>query len=925
MIERKTIGDKSGSIRKTYNPLISFFATFIFVLVLFAIYEYSPIGKDSILLSDLKTQYAPALVAYKNQLMAGESISYSFLIGLGKNTFGMFAYYLSSPLNFLSFLFPAGKIDQAVVLLILLKLSLAASFMTLYLEKRFGEKRRISVIFGAMYALSSYTIIFMINIMWLDGFLLLPLLLFVIERFIENRSRWPQLVIVLFVLFVSGYYISYMVGIFSFLYLVGRLWDSHGFDVKEKRKTFLMLGRFISSALLAAALSAAILLPAALDTLRNPDFHVNASTVPVNFTMISFLDQFFAGTFDSLSVNKPFIYSGLVTTLLCLLFFQNPEISRRTKRFAAAALVFFLFSFHFAALDRMWHFFDTPNWFKHRYSFLFVFLMITIAYQSFLHIKELKAKAFLRAGAVFLAALIVVQSFGDMRTEGERFYVNLFLGGLLLLLLYAFSSPKWPEVISGLRRLSVPMLVIVIMVDILLVNPMYLRPKAFGGAFKSADLTYVADEAEGLVDYAKALEKQHGNSFYRIEIDNDLYNEISAFNGAYFLNYHSVSTFLSCSDKQTNRFMKQLGYGTNFNYFTSIHSYSAIVPDSLMGIRYVLSQQDKCAGYNAASESGDGTIRLFENEEALPLLFPVKSDAGNFDYYRLEKEPQNKDLFAFQDDLLVSLFDSANPENPVYYEAQVTGPVVRNAILKQKPLAPRAEDDKVIDEDTLGLETSEAAEDDVITYLRVNKDDSISLAYEVVIQSADPLYLAVPVTTVNNEAKIYVDGALVGGLSSSTFSQINFLGIFEPGKTIEVTIVVAKELSEFSFLDADFYYCDTLRLAEVIDGSGVRESVSDLAVTDGHVKATVSVFDDRLLLTTISYEDGWTLWVDGVKTEIVPYQDAMISVPLAKGTHQIELQFSAPGLMPGTVITVSSLICFLGLALLTFRSGRKKK
>ena len=925
MIERKTIGDSSGSIRKAYHPLISFFSTFIFVLVLFAIYEYSPIGRDSILLSDLKTQYAPALVAYKNQLLSGQSISYSFLIGMGKNTFGMFAYYLSSPLNLLSFLFPAGKIDQAVVLIILLKLSLAASFMTLFLEKRFGEKRRISVIFGAMYALSSYTIIFMINIMWLDGFLLLPLLLYFIERFIENRRRWPELVIVLFALFVSGYYISYMVGIFSFLYIVGRLWENHGFEKPEKQATFRLIGRFILCALLAASLSAAILLPAALDTLRNPDFHINAVAKPVNFTPLSLLDQFFAGTFDSLSVNKPFIYSGLATTLLCMLFFQNPEITKRSKRFAAAALVFFLVSFHFAALDRMWHFFDSPNWFKHRYSFLFIFLMITIAYQSFLHIKALETKAFLRTGAVFLAALILVGSFGDMRTEGERFYVNLLLGGILLLVLFALSRPNWPEVISGLRKLSVPMLAVVILVDILLVNPMYLRPKAYGGAFKSADLTYVVDEADGLVEFAKNQEQQLGNSFYRIEIDDDLYNEVSAFNGAYLLNYHSISSFLSCADKQTNRFLKQLGYGTNFNYFTSIHSYSAIVPDSLMGIRYVLSQNDDCAGYSAVSKSNGGTIRLFENVEALPILFPVKSDAGSFDYYRLEKEPQNKDLFAFQDDLLISLFDSANPENPVYHEAMATGPVVVNAILKQKPLSVKKDEDKEIDDDKLGLETAESAENDLFTYLRINESDSISLEYEIVIESGDPLYLSVPAVTLNSAAKIYVDGTAVGALSQSTFSQINFLGIFESGQTIVITLVVDSKLDEFSYLAADFYYCNTERLAEVMDDSGARESVQDLIVTDGHVTATVSVIEPRLLLTTISCESGWTLWVDGVKTEIIPYQDAMISVPLAKGTHQIELRFAAPGLIPGIGISAVSLAGFIVLALFSIKSGRKKK
>ncbi len=925
MIERKTISERSGSVRKSYNPLISFFSTFFFILVLFAVYEYSPIGKDSILLSDLKTQYAPALIAYKNQLMAGESISYSFLIGLGKNTFGMFAYYLSSPLNFLSFLFPAGKIDQAVVLLILIKLSLAASFMTLFLEKRYGEKRRISVIFGAMYALSSYTIIFMINIMWLDGFLLLPLLLFFIERFLVDRSQWPQLVIVLLVLFVSGYYISYMVGIFSFFYLIGRLWGNHGFDERDRKTTCFTMVRFILCAMLAALLSAFILLPAAMDTLRNPDFYVNAYTKPVNFTLLSFLDQFFAGTFDSLSTNKPFVYSGLATTLLCLLYFQNPEIPGRSKRFTASALILFIFSFQFSVIDHMWHFFDNPNWFKHRYSFLFIFLLISIAYQSFLHIKALETKAFLRTGAIFLAALIFVQRFGDLQSEGDRFLGNLFMGGLLILILYAFSRPKWPEVVSGLRILTVPMLVIVILLDILLFNPMYLRPKAFGGAFKAADLAYVVDEAEGLIEYTKEKEMKEGNSFFRTEIDNSLYNEVNAFNGAYFLDYHSVSSFLSCADKETNRFLKQLGYGTNFNYFTSIHSYSAIVPDSVMGIKYVMSQKNYCAGYDAVLESESGTIRLFENSDALPILYPVKANAGTFDYYQLEKKLQDKDLFAFQDELLVSLFDSASSEEPVYYEAQTTGPVVFNAILKQTPFSPKSEDARVKDEDLLGLEAPASAHSKMITYLRINKNDNISLEYEVAIKSGDPLYLSIPAGTVNNEAEIYADSKLVGKLSASTFSQINFLGIFEPGRTITVRVVVAGELDEFSFLDADFYYCNTQRLAEVIDGSGARESVTGLEVSDGHVTATVSVPDSRLLLTTISCEAGWTLWVDGVRTEIVPYQDALISVPLEKGTHQIELRFAAPGLIPGIAITTVSLVGFLVLVYFTIRSGRKKK
>jgi len=165
--------------------------------------------------------------------------------------------------------------------------------------------------------------VFMINIMWLDGFFLLPLLLFFIEQYIDNRNRWPRITLTLLVLFVSGFYIAYMAGIFSFLYLIYRLLEEKRLTAETRKESGKSILVFIGSALLAAGMSMAVLLPAGLDILGNPDHTAGAFELDSNFKFVSFLNQLLCGSFDSLSGNKPLIYCGLPVLFLIILFFPR--------------------------------------------------------------------------------------------------------------------------------------------------------------------------------------------------------------------------------------------------------------------------------------------------------------------------------------------------------------------------------------------------------------------------------------------------------------------------------------------------------------------------------------------------------------------------------------------------------------------------
>ena len=94
------------------------------------------------------------------------------------------------------------------------------------------------------------------NIMWLDGVVLLPLVILGVDKLI-NENKCKLYVISLFIAIVSNYYIGYMICIFSGLYFIYKL-------ILNNKVKLIKLGSFIGASILSVALSAFILIPTVL-------------------------------------------------------------------------------------------------------------------------------------------------------------------------------------------------------------------------------------------------------------------------------------------------------------------------------------------------------------------------------------------------------------------------------------------------------------------------------------------------------------------------------------------------------------------------------------------------------------------------------------------------------------------------------------
>ena len=97
-------------------------------------------------------------------------------------------------------------------------------------------------------------------------------------------------------------------------------------------------------------------------------------------------------------------------------------------------------------------------------------------------------------------------------------------------------------------------------------------------------------------------------------------------------------------------------------------------------------------------------------------------------------------------------------------------------------------------------------------------------------------------------------------------------------------------------------------------------------LTSTQVDGTITAKKDGLMYTSIPYEEGWTAYVDGVETEIIPIANAMCAVPLSQGEHQVTFKYSPNGFIPGVLLGVAALALFILIIAMeqVYKKKRKK-
>ncbi|WP_394916709.1 YfhO family protein [uncultured Robinsoniella sp.] len=113
---------------------------------------------------------------------------------------------------------------------------------------------------------------------------------------------------------------------------------------------------------------------------------------------------------------------------------------------------------------------------------------------------------------------------------------------------------------------------------------------------------------------------------------------------------------------------------------------------------------------------------------------------------------------------------------------------------------------------------------------------------------------------------------------------------------------------------------DYTRMYEKLSANQMNVTTAE----DGKIRGNIDVKTAGTLLTSIPYDTGWKVKVDGKEIETYAVGTALMGFDLSEGQHEITMDFTPEGLWSGSFISIASIVLFMVTIMLEGRSRRKK-
>ena len=912
---------KIASLEKNkYSYLaLAFGIPFLGMLLLMLVRGFEPFGNSSMLYSDMYHQYYPFFVEFRQALLSGESPLWTWSVGMGMDYLGLISYYLASPLNLLSVLVPEDLTLEYFSLLVPIKLGLASLFFAIFLKKSFGRNDLSISLFGGFYGLCAWALGYQWNIMWLDTFALLPLVALGTVALIRDR-KFILYTVTLFLSIYANYYIGFFTCIFVFLlFFCYELCRWPGF-----KRFFLDLCRIAVFSILAIGMTMILELPA-LAALQNTQSSVNE--FPTTFRLNIASEHTWEGLLDamrqvagnmgggiepSFKEGLPNLYCGVGTIVLAFLFLTAKKVKFREKLCCVFLLLFFMVSFIIRQLDYIWHGFHFTNMIPYRFSFLFSFVLLYMAYRAFLIHRSFKPWQFAVAGiltALVLSCSNEMQATIPIYTYNAIPFASLMglentlllelpfymLYNLLLLSIYlvAFFHGKTknraprdvpPEEHAAhiKRHIANRNTAVMALAGIMLLE-LTLNLVCFGIHFGGTGVsgyprgtTYSAS----MIRYMK--EREEHTLFYRAETTHAQTLNDGALNG-----YDGVSTFTSSANVKVTEFMQALGYGAKNTYNRYCFEESSPVANLFLNLKYMLERDgdvEPNAYFDEVHHYGD--VYLLENNAYLPLGFLANSQLANVHF----RTTGNR--FEFQNELL----EAATGIDADFWTA-----------MPGSSLSISSDSVEVTSKSTSGYAAYKATDRGYVTFT-YTADREGFLCIDLNLSKRNSYSVSLNGTT----------------LYSETYSLPQMIAVSQvvPGDVVEIRFTCSA--NESGSLNVHACLLDETLFRQAYDVlNAATLELTEFSTT--YVEGTIDANRDGLLYTSIPQDGNWEISVDDKQVDAVLVGDVMIGVPVTAGTHTVSFTYNNKAFNLGWKISLACLAVFLLLIRVCYAPRKKGK
>lgn len=807
----------------------------------------------SILASDSFTQTINFYDSFHDVLHGKANFFYNWNAAFGLNYLGLYSYYLGGPLTFLVYFFGKAQMVDAVYLLILLKFGLMGLSGYWFAKRTFNLADWQQHILALCYSLLAFGVAYAEQPMWLDTLYILPLVIAGVNDLIATQRR--RLLFVAYVLlFLTNFYLAYMVGIFSLLYYLLISWA-------QRKITWKNAGNYFWTVICSLLTASWLLLPV-VSFLRRT--HEPLSKLTGFFTdnagLWDLIIKNMVGVYDTTKFGTvPFVYVGILPLLLAIYFFVRANISLREKISYALLLASIALGFYLQIFNLLWQGWHFPSMFLYRYSFLWSFLIFLLAGKAWEKVKTDSRLIKIGSAWVIITVLGYLGSFGHYHYAGN----TNFIITLALVIIYSFllSRP------SGNYELGKRILLGLLVICELTFNAFSLLHGTSNEWHYPDRKLYTQNYSEITADLKPY--RQSATPLRAANLDEGSQNDGLNYG------YSTADLFSSMRNRPFEAQMNHLGFKSGGNNLNFAYANNTLIMDSLMAIKLNLARGSiNKYGFSHRTSAGEN-FHVYQNKLAPGVA--ILTDAN------LQRLHLTDNVLKNQSQLLNAV--SSLPANTKYFTS--TTPQL-----------------------TL-VSNSQVTKDKHHFYLNTSSDNALqTLTWKVKIPAGRQAYFDLSLLAgQGNSCNVVLNVPqrnLLRQVDLNMSGQFFDLGYYSHARTITFTTKIYGS-HQLTFDLPKVVFLSTHKYRQATDRMKAR--TVKLKYQKNQVKGTVKT-THRWLYTSIPFDPGWHAKINQHAIKVQTTDGLFVALPLKKGINRIQLKFIPQGFYLGIVLTAAGLVLF---------------
>ncbi|UXE90324.1 YfhO family protein [Limosilactobacillus reuteri] len=945
--------------------------TILFIFLALCIFgTYLVTGHTFILSKDALNQHLPLLAKYREALVSFfhhlRLNFWSWQMGLGSDTFQVYSYYtIGDIFSYLALLFPAAKITLAYQVINIIRMY-CVGLAFVYFAQHFKFRNSVILMGATTYLVNSFLLYACIaQPFFTTPFIIFPLIVVQIERILQEGSPWPLAGAFTWML-VSNYYLAYVLGIGSFLYLVLRVGTHYRRTLNYGKALLKLAFATITSVLLSAVLLVPEIIAVTNSTRTGSLFANGLKTYPPYYYL--FLPK------SLINGGQWYFMFWSALGIVSIGFIALVYIYSRPRKYPLLTISLGL-ALIMLLIPAVGAFFNGMMSASNRWTLLiYLPLAMTVCILAEnIPMLDQKTMAVLSwATGIYLIVLIATFFFDN---ENDIFMPVIFLIGSLMVI--------W---LIHLNKLAHPYqwLLAITMLNAG-VNAIY-AAFPYNGDFSSSMLSRGEYQAITSNRYGNLDQDLKNNSFYRVStisqnkiidgpnLDNDLTSGL-----------HNIDSYYSLQNKYLGQFNTSL---QNNQYQANIPIRQAddrTIMNNFFGVKYLFVQSngdnatkipagyflDKATdpvinydeGQPSNPQSKDEFVPTqttrYKTNYAFPLLYWQDNYIKKKDYQSLsptEKErvlatgvlvdKQEKlrgmkaaklktHVYPLKSELVSNRLNKVNPAKLTYTDSEETYqlqlPELQSKKMQQK-----------LKGSELHIEFSK------IKYIPFSMKEQI--AYEQahlketvlnpgnVINQRYTHYRYWRYHVLNGSPDISFKLNIGSKFGTATIEQArqSTLSLFKhvTNSTLNIGYYDGKLPTSLTFQPSKLgtYELKYRVVAEKLDNNYYREvktlqrhRLENVKFKRNQVQGTIKTTRPGVLTSSIPYSTGWSVKVNGKKATTLRTNQAFLGVYLPAGTHHVTFSYELPGIKLGVLLSLIGLGWTIFAGIITIGWERKRK